>query len=383
MTEPFQIPKSAARFAYYLVVFLFGLESLYVLSVFVFLTSPIFGKVIQNHPHDMEISISAGWSWLPGRVHLRQAVIAGEDKNVRWRIEIPSATCQISLHELFARRIHLLNFQSPRGLSFELHLKTLANNAVLPPSTDRETLAQKKSGRWLLVVDHIRLSQLRRLQIEDWVYRGGADIDGSFELWPGIEARIGPANLVLKDGRLNDASQGAAERGLLEDVTGQVAVQIDKFSTSNTSSSGVLKYVNCEINLTSNARSVSWINRFIIRNSALSLEKGNGTLSADLVVRHGALMDRSKVSLDTSEIVLSAGRLIARGKGRIRGEVRGDETNLVLRLRDLKLESGETGYELANADELVLSVMSPDLDLRGAFASRYFYARVAQCPPVA
>jgi hypothetical protein len=372
MTESARIPRRAARFACVLLALLAGLEIFYILAVFIFLTSPIFGKVVHNHPHDMEITFSAGWSWLPGWVHLHGAVIAGEDPNVRWRIEIPSASCKISLRDLFERQVHLRDFQSPQGLTFELHLKSAAEKAAFPTQQESEILAQKKATRWRLIFDHVHIDRVGRLQIEDWVYRGGADIDGSFALWPGIEARVGPATLELKDGKLNNASQVATEPGLLERLNGHVMVQIENFSVPETSGSEVLKYVNADSAFTGNTRSVAWINRFVIRNPALSLEKGEGALSSHVLVRHGSLVSPSEVTLDTSEIVLVTDRLVARGKGQLRAEVQGDLASLALRLSDLKLESRETGYELASAQSLALSVFSANLDINGIFASRYF-----------
>ena len=81
--------------------------ALYVIAINVFLSTPLFEKVVDFDPEMLDVRFQRGWSIIPGRIHGERVQIRSSDSNVQWVVRIDEVDFSIALTSLARRQFHI------------------------------------------------------------------------------------------------------------------------------------------------------------------------------------------------------------------------------------------------------------------------------------
>ena len=242
------------------------LELAYVLTAFVVLNTGLLANLIGLSPEHSALHIGSGWSIVPGHFELRNVYMMGRDANVRWQFELPQARADLDLLSIASREIHFRSV-SAKSIDFRLTLNTPQEKKEILKHAQYIPVEILKTTRWKIRFDQIDLLSAPFLKFADFIYKSETTIHGSFYLWPGIEAEVGPARLKTKDGILTKGIDPL----LAKNIAGFLDVRIDPFTLEEFPGMKVLQKIGAAAKL-----NAEWISP-------------TGSLSTDLEMRKGKL----------------------------------------------------------------------------------------------
>jgi len=234
---------------------------LYLVAINIFLSTPLFEKVIDGDPDTIDIHYRRGWSVLPGRIHARDLSIRGRDSNVEWILWIDQVTFDVSFVALTKKHFDVSRVRG-KGVSFRLRqrldapptspeqvadlppISGLAGYAVRPPKVESpDTWSDADYHLWSPHLEDVVAEDVRELWIDHHRLDGLSTVRGRFQLIPLRWVDIGPVNLEIHEGR---ASRGAA---ILVDGLGgtNAAVTVAPFDPRTASGNAIVHALTLDI----------------------------------------------------------------------------------------------------------------------------------------
>ena len=395
--------NSPMRLTRRLLHILLGLEVGYVLITALLLNTPLLRALMGLDERELKIEISHGFSVVPGWVHLGRIRIHGQDENVDWHIDLPRARLTLRLDELVRKRVHIPRLRAPE-VSFSLRMKPAPEAEAFKKASAQEALPtlEQKLARWRLILDDVRLAQIGNLSVDQLRLRGKARIQGSLDLKPGIEAKIGPGALDIDEGRLvkveSDQSSSAhstEQVALVDHLAGHIGVHFSSFRIDHIRGKDVVEYVNAQTELSGKVQGVDLLGYYFRQIPELKVLQADAPLKAEVRVESGRIV-AGHYRVGPSQMTLLTRRLMVQGAGSIEGSihpegeekeltppVRFKQTNrafnrLEIYLRKLSVDGRLTKTKLLVADKLHLTADTQDLDLRSPFSEMAYRLHLPQ-----
>jgi hypothetical protein len=115
--------------------------ALYLVAINVFLSTPLFDKVVNAQRDVIEVHFARAWSISPQHIHARQLSIRGRDGSVEWILRLDKVEFDVALLALVRQRFEASNVHGD-GISMRLRQRLRAppaspeEVATLPPIDD-------------------------------------------------------------------------------------------------------------------------------------------------------------------------------------------------------------------------------------------------------
>ncbi|HEY2514253.1 MAG TPA: hypothetical protein VGI39_25475 [Polyangiaceae bacterium] len=206
-----------------------GLEVFYLVVMNVFLWTPLFGKVVNATPEDVDIHYRRAWSLYPTHVTARDLSIRGTDSHVEWILHLDEVTFDCSLLELPTQHFHVTRARGS-GIRFRLRFTTESPRATpaylaqIPPIDSLGPLAFKPSGPpykgewsdadwhlWTIRLDDIVAEHVHEVWLDRGRFVGDARIGGGFYLRPIRRVEVGPLDVEVRGGAASFAARTVAD----------------------------------------------------------------------------------------------------------------------------------------------------------------------------
>jgi hypothetical protein len=252
--------RVAKRLLLIALVAIAGGELAYVVAINVFLSTPLFERLVDATPKDVDIHFARAWSLLPGRVHAEGLSISGTDSHVEWVLRIDEIDFGCSLLEL-PRQVFHATWARGRGISFRIRLKPEAPAATPENLRDLPVIADlgaipfvpdetpypglwddAKWHLWRVRLDDVVADRVREVWFQKERFEGDARIAGSFRLKPMREVEVGPVHVDVRSGRVNTGG-----RTLVEPLATSVDFTLASFDPRTASSSDILRNVTLSV----------------------------------------------------------------------------------------------------------------------------------------
>jgi hypothetical protein len=195
-----------------------SLFALYLVAINVFLSTSLFGTVVNALPDTIEIHFARGWSVFPQHIHARQLSIRGRDGSVEWQLRLDQVEFDVSLLALVRQRFEASNVRGD-GLSMRLRrrldapptspeevetlppIEGLPPYSIRPPQTPSPAMwSDADYNLWAVRIEGIVATDVREVWIDHTRFEGRARIDGRFYLKPLRAVEVGPARVTVARG---------------------------------------------------------------------------------------------------------------------------------------------------------------------------------------
>jgi hypothetical protein len=277
---------------------------LYLAAINVFLSTSLFGTVVNAKPDVIDIHFDRAWSLIPGIVHARHISIRGQDGDIEWLLRIDDVRFRVSFVWLAKQRFAARDVRG-KGLSFRLRhrLATAPSSPAdvadlppiegLPPYTLRPRQTPSRGDwndeyydLWSAHLEDVVADDTREVWIDHARFEGSAHIEGRFFFRPVREVEVGPARVALEHGAVS-TGRGPVVEGL---DGSKFDVTITRFDPRITGGSDALAHVTLNSDLHGTlpeiARLAAWpaslkaegaaqVRRAVLRVSSGVLEAGS------------------------------------------------------------------------------------------------------------
>jgi hypothetical protein len=212
------------------VVAVLSLFALYLAAINLFLSTPLFEKVVNAQPDVIEVHFARAWSVFPQRVHARQVSIRGIDGSVEWILRLDKVEFDVALLSLVRQRFEASNVHGD-GLSMRLRQRLRAppaspeEVATLPPIEGLPPYSMRPPEKpwpgewndayynlWSVRLEGVVARDVREVWIDHARFEGSARIDGRFYLKPVRAVEVGPAKVDVARGGVFTGERPLAER---------------------------------------------------------------------------------------------------------------------------------------------------------------------------
>jgi hypothetical protein len=239
----------------------------YLVAVSIFLIPSVFARIV-GFGSDFGVSWKRASSYWPGRVVLHDVRVQGQDSNVRWHVDVAEVRTQVSLTALLDKRFHAEPLRA-REARFELKFRDEAErarlnaegqawkkglNAAQVRERHERNIEEARRGHWRVELENVVIDSLPSLQVQALRVLGTERVTGRLNLWPGVEAEIGPGTLVAPLAKLQ-----VHDQDMLTPVAVSAAVTIGRFVPEFDTGSRAMKHLSLDLRAQSQAIRLSAI----------------------------------------------------------------------------------------------------------------------------
>lgn len=174
-------------------------ELAWLLFAQLFLSTPIGSHLISRHPERFRISWSAGWSFYPGHVVMRDLTLAGQQRQRQWEVRADRASAFVNLPALLFKRVPI-HFLVATGVEASV------GQAPGPPLEPRAP----RRWPWRVSVPHGTVQELRQFAVGKLALTGVANGAASFELTIAGPLELRVSRFAMRDGVLTSRARPLA-----------------------------------------------------------------------------------------------------------------------------------------------------------------------------
>jgi hypothetical protein len=308
-----------------LLLILLLVEFVYLVLVNTALYLPVTQDLVNRiRPDKFQVSWERAWSWYLTRVHARGVSVDGQSRTQHREVEVPEASASITLLALLMKRVWVSNVQAtdvvyrqrPRLKPDKDYSGKLQH---FPPIADREVVPvgevkQKTSSPWHVSVSDISASGEHSF----WIYQLRGSARGDFSGDVTIRTRGGPFSLDLDhlDLALNPVYV-SSDVEVISGGTFRGSVGFDPYVPRENKGAASLKFfrTNAQVDLAMN--DLSFLDLFLLNVQGMTVN-GAGRVVGAVHVEKGKVLAPTNLSVDASELRVTALAHLIRGSGSVR-----------------------------------------------------------------
>lgn len=372
------------RRLYWMMGSVVGLIALCVAALFVagnvFLKTDLAHEVINRRPEKLRVDYASARSPWPGRVVVEDFRIRGQTRKVQWEASADRLEGDIALMALVGKRFVASDVRG-EGVVFRLRRRRDAFEELevpasqTPPVSGLEnpperppeeiyTLPEDRR-RWTVELRDWKLDDVGEIWIDQYRYRGRAEVEGGFTVRLKRTTRVRPTTLEFRGGNLV-----VGEETVAGGVEGVLSIESDRFRHREVRGIETISRFDVGLEAIGNVRGVRFLNLYLEALPWLVFEEGGGELEADLQVADGSFRPGSSLRFRPSALVLRMLDYRARGSGRLdwaATERSGGSAELRTRFDDFSIERAGLGRPHVRGRGLTVAVTSGDLSIPPSF----------------
>ncbi len=259
--------KRLLRIVRALAVAIVSLWALYVVAINLFLSTPLFDRVVNADSRTLWVGYAQGWSVFPGTIHARKLSLRSSDANVEWILHVDRVTFGVSFVDLARKRF---TARDVRGEGIAFHLRTrrpapeLTEDVVAnvppipgfgrlpmrpPEPPGPEVWSDEAWHLWTIRLEEVVAEHVRDVWIDRERFQGDARIAGGFYLKPIRDVWIGPIATDVREGKVaHDAVP------IVPEIAGQLGVRVKSFDPRTVKGADLVHHVSVDTDLRLRAR---------------------------------------------------------------------------------------------------------------------------------
>ncbi|HEX6273194.1 MAG TPA: hypothetical protein VFZ53_09145, partial [Polyangiaceae bacterium] len=307
---------------------LLGLYVVYLVAVNAALKLGGIAKFVNDGTDDAHLELGGGYSWLPGRVEVRDVTLRFQDVNVQFELKLAHARASVNLTGLARKRLHLSDIEAD-GVRFLFRHKvtSVAGNerrlvhfpriaGFADPPILKPEPPSDKSKNWAIELENVRAHGVE-LWFMEYRYTGSAEVTGSFALVPGRSLRVEPARLVFTAGELGVGSR----RPLARRVHGSLDFRFREANPDPIPGLEIFRQISAKVALDAEVFDLEAANLYLSDAAGTAVRRGKSTFQARLELRDGRVIPDSFLVVRGQEPVHVVFPTAA-VRGRLEAEVR-------------------------------------------------------------
>lgn len=283
-----------------------GLELAYLVGANVFLNFGLLPLAF-NSTDQVKVTISGGWSVLPGRVHVRNVRFIFRDHNVQFSVDMTSAFLVLHLTELAQRTFHASHLRG-EGVAYRMRqrIEPWSKNepfvGTLPPIPEypsppvfearvpERPITDAEYNLWTIHIDDVD-ANVSEVWVQTFRYLGKGRVRGAFQLKPARTLWVEPGKLELEPGLLTAGGYRVASG-----IHGQIDCIVHPFDVRPYQGFQPLQFISAHVRLDSPTLDPQFYALFA-GEPAPRISSASGSLHLDVETRRGVLTPQSRVEI--------------------------------------------------------------------------------------
>ena len=260
-----------------------------------------------NSTNQVRVTISSGWSVLPGRVHVRNARFTFQDHNLQFSIDMASGFLVLHLSELAKHTFHASHLRG-EGVAFRMRhrvdpwskhepavgtfppIPEFAAPAVFEAYVPEPPISDADYNLWTVHFDDVDTG-VSEVWVQAFRYRGQGRARGQFQLKPARTLWVGPASLHLEPGLLSAGAYRVAPG-----FGGQIDCTVHPFDVLPVHGLEPLRYISARVRLDAPTLDPQ-VYALFAGESGPQVSSASGSLHLDLETQHGLLTPQSRLDV--------------------------------------------------------------------------------------
>ncbi|MEO8901681.1 MAG: hypothetical protein ABI488_07790 [Polyangiaceae bacterium] len=289
-----------------LLIALAGLEFVYLVAANLFLNLNGLALAFAS-TNQVNATIRAGWTVIPGRVHVRNARVTFQDHNVQFSIDMQRGFLVLQLRELLQRSFHVLQLRG-EGVAFRMRnridpwdkneawvgalapIPEFASPAVVEAYVPEPPIPDAQYNLWKVHFDDVDVG-VSEAWAQQFRYTGSGRARGKFQLKPGRELWVGPATLALAPGLLS-----AGTYRIAPGIHGHIDCTVHPFDVRPVHGVEPLRYVSAHIRLDSSTLDPQ-VYALFGNDPQTQVSSASGSLHLDAEIQRGVLTPQSVLDI--------------------------------------------------------------------------------------
>ncbi|MCP4664586.1 MAG: hypothetical protein GY856_55075 [bacterium] len=339
------------------------------------LTGEFLRQKINRRPEKLEIAWTRAWTPFPGVVRVRDLTVRGQDRKLRWEIEIDRGWVSIALVSLARRKFHT-HWLYGSGCRLRLRQRQ-------PPSTEPAAPASRGRRPWTIELDAVAIEAIEEIGWDELQLVGEGRLGGAIYRVARGPLRIDSARVAMSAAELLVDSEPIARKLELESelsLASFVPGEQRGFPRRGTNGGfprrgtngglQVLRFLSGTIRIEGEVSTIDILNQYFKNTPWLELH-GGGRIAGTIEMERGELVEGTRIRIDSPHLGASVLDWEAHGSAALDGVVegRGEEATSTLRveLRDLEIsEPAERGTAIRAASFQIVTTVA-DMDVLDGF----------------
>jgi hypothetical protein len=346
------------RWAKRALIAIVALYALYLIAIHVVLFTPLLEKAIASAQDNVRITYDRAFSFIPGRVHVKNLRIVSQDTSIELEIDIEDTVASLWIPDLRKKKVTVQNGDA-RGVRFLLrktrplaelcdakpyHLPPIGPLSSPPAFMDKKTCLQQvdthmirtgppdPSKLWTVELDDVIAKDIHEVWLEDYRFLGQASSDSTLVFFPTTFLFLGDVKLDIQRGGLV-----IGQEALATDLHGSARFDMPQVSLEKDEVKAVLGAINLEAKLKAQLQSFAFLDRYLDGIGYLSFNEGKGSIDAELAATQGKLKPGSKLVLEGDRIAARLYEHHATGSGKVTYELTENAAKLDFRLHKFRV----------------------------------------------
>lgn len=352
----------------------------YVAALNAFLSTSLFGDIVNQDPETIDIHFRRGWTLFPGTIHARDLSIRSSDSNVEWILRLDEVEFDVSFLSLAKQTFDVTRARG-HGISMRVRQKlsippqTNEDIAYLPPIEGYPAYSMRPAAPpslerwfdehyalWTVSLSDVIADDVREVWIDSGRFEGSARITGGFYLKPIRDVAVGPAHVDAREGSRVTLGKTTA---LLPAIAGSIDLRIDHFdprAVQEGPDGDIFRYLTLQTNLSAKIADPSTLPLSLPLYVAGEMDVPRLRLAVD----RGVLTPGTVFELASPRTSVAKADVIGRASTNVFVEVERDERGPFLRgraqLDGISVVAAD-GTGIVDASRLLLSTETRALDL--------------------
>ncbi len=324
------------------------------LGMNLYLNGEYLPKLLGQELRGLKLQYSFAWSLWPGRIHVEDLSLHGEEHGFGWHLSAGRAQVVADVGALLDKEVSLKRL-----------VLTEATVTIRPRGEDLEparSLAADGAG-WAIVVPVVEVDGLRRLEVGPYTFEGDIDAEGSISVTADRVLTMGDTFI-----RVNGGAVKVDGHATLEGLRGEGTAGMDATPLSTARGSELLAGLRGTSTLKARVVGLPFLPDLPGLPVPLELVEGAGPVKTTVAMKGGAVQPGAELSWDVEEATLRASGFRFDGGFSLRAEVVEEEgevrTRCALSFGDFRVGRDEDGAPpLASGEGMTLHLDAPNVDL--------------------
>lgn len=336
--------------------FVIALYIIYLLTFQIYLNSSVILKQINRHPEKVIFSYDNATSIIPFRLVVKHFKVQGKTSSP-YNVTADSITCWLSPVDLLEKRVSLYAFTA-KGIEYSQESKKHRKRRLTLNKTQnkqrkgrasihRKTLGKisKKKAKWEFKIYNAKLSDIRTISIDDYVFNGKVDGKVNFKKTFG--------KISLKKGKLNFRKGVVKLYRTGETVLSHFVVNLSfvlhPYPYKKVKGKKVLSFLDSELSFQNvSTMNLSFLQSYLKRSKFITINGGEGKLRGHILVEKGLFIPGSKIEYKGTIVTTRMLDYNLTGKSKLIWKVVKKKKQTIWKLTfdflNIKLDRGKSPY---------------------------------------
>lgn len=306
---------------------------------------------VNENPQKLYVKLESPKSYWPGQLSVKSFEISGHDGSVKWKVRTSGIRANITLMSLFKRTLEFENVRVNKA-----DVEILLNQGRLPQSPPNP-------NPYLFKFHKIKIKDIGDIVFHDYRFKGELELNGSFDLLPGLKLNLWNSDLNFKSGDIFHFQNKA-----LSSFKSQITATILDYNPQDDKDIDVLNHVNdASIAINGRITEGTFLNWYLKDIPWLGIKHLTGDLSTKILIKDGVIANKTEGKILATSIGLKLGDFVSKSKGEVSWKIQQDDLKLNTKLIDHRFYFKTSTKPVIKGSVFSLNTQTPTLNLIDLF----------------